>query len=590
MSWHNEKLDEVLSSLGTDRNEGLTSSEADERIEEEGENRIQSGEEVSPLEIFVSQFQDFLIYLLIFAAIMSVAVGFLPGHSPEWTNAALIVIIVFLTGIFGFFQDYKAEESIKALKEMSTPSVTVLRDGKKREIDSTQVVPGDVIFLEQGDSVPADARLIESESLYTDESALTGESENVSKEPGEVSEDTPIADQSNMVFKNTSVVQGRGTAVVVETGMDTQVGDIAEQINEAEEGKTKFQEEVDQMGRRIGYGITAVILLVALIEFAFTSASFVTIFLVAISLAVAAVPVSLPAVVTLTLALGSRKMLAKNALVRRLSVVESLGSVDTIVTDKTGTLTEDIMTVQKLYFQNEAFNVSGKGTNTEGKFSREGHETDPEHLRPILECGAICNNAEKAPEEEEKDYFGEPTEIALLVSAAKAGIDPEVERKREIPFSSKRKRMTVVTEDNEAYMKGAPEVVLERCDKILLDGEEKELTDELREHITSKNKEFAEQALRVLGFAKKNVSDPDGEPDEIEDSMTFLGLQGMIDPPREEVKEAVEDCRSAGIDVIMATGDRAETAKAVGEQVGFEASNVITGQELDDMSDEELQE
>ncbi len=588
MAWHSDTLEEVKQELDTSE-EGLTSDEAGERLEEHGENRIESGEEVSPLQIFISQFQDFLIYLLIFAAVVSVGIGFVGPHDPRWVNAGLILGIVFLSGIFGFFQDYKAEKSIKALKELSTPDVNVLRDGGRKEIDSQEVVPGDVILLEQGDSVPADARLLESESMATDESALTGESENVSKRPGTLEEETPVAERSNMVFKNTSVVKGRGKALVVETGMETEVGDIAEQINEADDGKTQFQKEVDEMGRQIGYGITTVIILVALIEYLFTSASMITILLVAVSLAVAAVPVSLPAVVTLTLALGSRKMLDKNALVRRLSVVESLGSVDTIVTDKTGTLTEDIMTVEKMYFQNEEFNVSGQGTETEGEFSRHGHQTDPEHLRPLLECGTVCNNAQKAPEEEEKDYFGEPTEIALKVSAEKAGISPEKEREREIPFSSKRKRMTVITEENQAFMKGAPEVVLDRCDRILLEGEEKKLTEDIRDKILDKNTGFAEDALRTLGFARRKVTDPEAEADEIENGMVFLGLQGMIDPPREEVEEAVQDCRDAGIDVVMATGDRKETAQAVGEQIGFDSSKVITGEELRDMDDQELQ-
>ncbi|MFB6242238.1 MAG: cation-translocating P-type ATPase [Candidatus Nanosalina sp.] len=590
MNWHSEKLEEVMDKLDTSEEEGLTSEEADRRLEEEGPNEIEEGEEVHPLEIFLGQFKDFLIYLLFFAAFVSVAIGFFPGHEPEWVNAGLILIIVFVTGIFGFFQDYKAEKSIEALKELSKPDITVLRDGKKIEIESSKVVPGDVIILNQGDSIPADARLIESESLYTDESALTGESENVSKQPGQVDEDSTVAERSNMVFKNTSVVKGRGKAVVCETGMETEVGDIAEQLQDSEDEKTDFQKEVDDMGRKIGYGIVAIIFMVAVVEFTFTSASIVTIFLMAVSLAVAAVPVSLPAVVTLTLALGSRKMLEKNALVRRLSVVESLGSVDTIVTDKTGTLTEDLMTVEKLYFGGEDFEVTGSGTSTEGGFRKDGHDTDVDYLKPLLRCGSICNNAEKAPEEEEKDYYGEPTEIALLVSGLKAGVDTDVERQREIPFSSDRKRMTVVTEDGTAYMKGAPETVLERCDRFWNGEEAVEMTDELRQQIKDRNNDMASNALRVLGFARKEVDDSDADSDEIESGMVFLGLQGMIDPPRQEVGDAVQDCRDAGIDVVMATGDRAETAQAIGEEIGFKSDKVITGKEIEDMEDEELNE
>lgn len=590
MDWYSRDLRGVLEELDVDPEVGLDKEEAGERLERNGKNRIEKGEEVHPLEIFLDQFRDFLIYLLFFAAFVSIGIGFLPGHSPEYFNAALILVIVFLTGVFGFFQDYKAEKSIEALKELSRPEVTVLREGKRKEIDSEDVVPGDVLILEQGDSVPADARLVESESLYTDESALTGESENVGKEPGAVEEGSTVADRSNMVFKNTSVVKGRGKAVVVETGMDTEVGDIAEQLQGSENEKTDFQREVDEMGRKIGYGIVLIILLVAAIEFSFTSAGPVAIFLLAVSLAVAAVPVSLPAVVTLTLALGSRKMLDKNALVRRLSVVESLGSVDTIVTDKTGTLTEDIMTVQKLYFGNEEFDVTGGATDLEGGFEKDGHQVDTDYLRPLLECGAVCNNAEKAPEEEDKDYFGEPTEIALLVSSHKAGISPDVERKREIPFSSDRKRMTVVTEDDTAYMKGAPELVLDRCDRYWDGEEERELTDEVRQQILDRNDEMASEALRVLGFARRGVEEAGADADEIESGMVFLGLQGMIDPPREEVGAAVQDCRDAGIDVIMATGDRAETAEAVGEEIGFDSGEVLTGKEIESLERQELED
>jgi Ca2+-transporting ATPase len=589
MAWHSKSLEQVFQDLNTD-DKGLSSEEAERRLEEEGRNKIESGEDVSPVQIFVSQFQDFLIYLLVAAALMSVGVGFLPGQTPQYTEAGLILAILVANGVFGFIQDYKAEKSIEALKDLSTPDATVLRDGEKVTVDSRDIVPGDVVFLDQGDAVPADARIIEQNSLSTDESALTGESTNVSKSAGDLDESTPVAERGNMVFMNTSVVKGRAKALVVETGMETEVGDIADQIESAEDEETPFQKEVDELGKEIGYGIMAIIAVVALAQGAFTSAGPVTIILIAITLAVAAVPEGLPAVVTLTLALGSKKLLKKNALVRRLPVVESLGSVDMIVTDKTGTLTEDTMTVQKLYFQSEEFDVSGSGYSTEGSFTREGYETDPEYLRPLLECGAICNNAEKAPEDEEDEYYGEPTEVALLVSARKAGIKPEASRKREIPFSSDRKRMTVVTEEEEAYMKGAPATVLERCDRIREEGETKELTDEKREKILQKTEEMAQEALRILGFAEKDIEDAEASDSDIESDMVFLGLQGMIDPPRQEVREAVQDCRNAGIRVVMATGDNIETAKAVGEEIGFDPEGAMTGPEIESISDEELRE
>ena len=598
MNWHSEKIEDIYSKLDSS-NEGLEQDEAEKRLEKYGENSIKSGNKVSPLKIFVSQFQDFLIYLLIAAALVSVGIGFLPDHSPEYTDAILIIIILVANGIMGFIQEYKAEKSIQALKKASTPNARVLRDGEKKEIGSENVVPGDIVFLEQGDAIPADARVIESQNLETDESALTGESANISKDVETLEEETVLAERENMVFRNTTAVKGRGKALVVDTGMDTEVGDIAHQIDEADDKKTPFQKEVDGLGKKIGYGVLGIIALVALTQTVTTGGGIsnlaadkmVSILMVSITLAVAAVPEGLPAVVTLTLVLGSKKMLKKDALVRRLPVVESLGSVDYIVTDKTGTLTEGVMTVQKLFFSGEEFSLSGRGYDTEGEFRRNGEKVDSDYLRPLLECGVYCNNSEKAPEDEDEDFYGDPTEIALLVSGLKAGIEIDKERIYEIPFSSERKRMTVVTEDSKAYMKGAPSRVLERCDRILEDGEVKELTSEKKEEIRDRNHGFAEDALRVLGFAYNEEVDPEEESDhQIEKNMIFLGLQGMIDPPRSEVKSAVEDCRTAGINTVMATGDNIETAKAIGEEIGFNPENAITGRELDELTDEEIEE
>ena len=588
MLWHSKSRDEIFSELDTSE-EGLPQEEAKERLEKEGENRIESGDSTSPLKIFISQFQDNLIYLLMAAALLSVGIGLLPGHQPEYAEAGIIMLILFANGTFGFIQDYRAEKSIEALKKMSTPAAMVMRDGEKVEVDSTEIVTGDIIFLEQGDAVPADARLLEAESLDTDESALTGESNNVSKDPGKVEAESAVADRSNMVFMDTHVVRGRGKAVVTDTGMDTEVGDIAEEISDADDKETPFQEEVDEMGRKIGALVIGIVALVAVIQLSITGAGMITVLLMAIGLSVAAIPESLPAIVTLTLALGSKKLLKKNALVRRLPVVEALGSVNYIVTDKTGTLTEGVMTVENLYYQGENFEVTGTGTSTEGKFMKDGEEVDTEYLRPILECGVYCNNAEKTGEKSDKDFRGEPTEIALLVSGMKAGLKPDKERKRSIPFSSDRKRMTTVTEDGKAYMKGAPETVLERCDRILIDGEEKELTDQKKDEIIDQNHEYAREALRVLGFAHKEV-EGDEDDEEVESGMVFLGLQGMMDPARGEVKDAVEDCRTAGIGVVMATGDNIETAKAIGKELGFNPEGALTGPEIDEMSDKELEE
>jgi len=588
MDWHSKSPADIFSELGTDE-EGLSAEKAEQKLEEQGENRIEDKNSTSMWTIFISQFQDNLIYLLMAAGFLSIGIGIFPGHQPEYAEAGIIFMILFANGLFGFIQDYRAEKSIEALKKLSTPGATVMRDGKKMEVDSVNVVPGDIVYLEQGDAVPADARLLEIESLSTDEAALTGESAKVSKHTEMVEGDAAVADRENMVFMNTHVVKGRGKAVITDTGMDTQVGSIAEQLEDAEDKMTPFQEEVDAMGKKIGYLVIGIVSAVALVQALLTGADALTILLAAIGLSVAAIPESLPAIVTLTLALGSKRMLKKNALVRSLPVVEALGSVDHIVTDKTGTLTEGVMTVQDIYFQGEEYKVTGTGTATEGIFKKNDEEIDPERLESILECGVYCNNSERTEEGADDKFRGEPTEVALLVSGIKAGIENDKERIRSIPFSSDRKRMTAVTEDSTAYMKGAPETVLERCDRIMLEGEEKELTDELRQEIIDKNHEYAKNALRVLGFAKKTVEDPEADEEDIESDMVFLGLQGMIDPAREEVKDAVDDCRTAGIGVVMATGDNIETAKAIGEKLGFNPEGAMEGKEIEDMDKKELE-
>ncbi|KTG13371.1 cation-translocating P-type ATPase [Haloferax profundi] len=590
--WHTRSVDQTLAELETDE-QGLTQTEASNRLEEYGPNEIQREDEISPLEIFISQFQDFLIYLLFFAAGLSLAVGLLPGEEPNYVDAGLILVILLGNGIFGFVQDYRAEKAMEELRELSSPDATVLRDGEKRTVAAKNVVPGDVVVIEQGSAIPADARLIEVTNLETLEAPLTGESAGVNKTTDALDSETPLAERSNMVYMNTDAVKGRGKAVVVETGMRTEVGGIATQIHEADEGQTPFQKEVDKLGRRIGYGIVGLIALVVVVQLLFTQASTIAVLLTAITLAVAAVPEGLPAVVTLTLAIGARKMVDKNALVRRLPVVESLGSVDVILTDKTGTLTENQMTVTRVAFGSDVYEVTGTGLDTEGEFLHDETHVDPDVLDPVLRCGLLCNNAEKAPASEDREYYGDPTEVALLVSAKKADIEHNAERVREIPFSSERKRMTVlVAEDgtHTAYTKGAPETVLERCNRVAVDGEVRELTDEKRAEIVETTEAFATDALRVLGFAKKSVDDPDGDEPALEDDLVFLGLQGMIDVPREEVDRAVSDCRDAGIRVVMATGDNLQTAKAIGAQIGFDPEGALTGTDVEKLSDSELRD
>ena len=598
LDWHALAVDDVYEALSTDGS-GLSSEEAARRLDEYGPNEIRGDDDVSPLEIFVAQFRDVLIYLLVAAAALSLAVGLLPGQEPNYVDAGLILLILLGNGVFGFVQDYRAEKSIERLRELSTPDATVVRDGRKVTVGAREVVPGDVAVLEQGDAMPADARLVEATNLETMEAPLTGESASVSKTVDPLDPETPLAERSNMVYMNTNAVKGRGRAVVVDTGMETEVGDIATQIQTAERDETPFQREVDELGRRIGYGVVGLIGLLVAVQLLLTQAGPIAVLLTAITLAVAAVPEGLPAVVTLTLALGSQRMVDRNAIVRRLPVVESLGSVDTILTDKTGTLTESQMTVTRLWFGGETYDVTGSGLDPEGEFRRDGELVSSETIEPLLRCGAVCNNAERASDDDEKEYFGDPTEVALVVSAAKAGIgggegpDGSGDRVAEVPFSSERQRMTVVVREeggHTAYTKGAPEVVLDRCDSVLVDGEVRELTDETRERIRERVESFAGDALRVLGFARREGVDPEADEDALETGLTFLGLQGMIDPPRPEVEGAVADCRRAGIRVVMVTGDNLETAKAIGREIGFDPEGAMTGTEIAACSDAELRE
>lgn len=592
MSWHDRPVAEILAEIGTDPERGLSSDEARRRLEEHGRNEIRKGREISALRILIEQFNDFLIYVLLAAAVLSVAVGFLPGHQPEYTEAILILAIVLANGAFGFAQDYRAERAMEALRELSTPETRLLRDGKKIKVPADEIVPGDIVLIEPGDRIPADLRLIESQNLETMEAGLTGESGNVSKSVEPVEADTPLAERSNLLFMQTDAVRGRAKAVVVATGMGTEVGAIASEIAQAPERKTSFQEELDVLGKRIGAAVAVLIVVVAAVQYFLTAAGVVTTLMVAITLAVAAVPEGLPAIVTLTLALGSSRMAKQKALARRLSVVESLGSVDVIITDKTGTLTDNQMTVQRLYFSGQIYEVTGQGTEPEGEFRHDEQKIEPSFLHPLLFCGATVNDAEPL-DGARGEYHGDPTEVALLVSAAKAGIEPDRERLREVPFSSDRKRMTVVVGGESspiAYVKGAPEVVLDRSDRVLMEERVQPLSAELREQIVDRNTKLAESAYRVLGFASKEVSDPTADEEQLESGLVFLGLQAMIDPPRAEVRGAVDDCRRAGIRVIMVTGDNLATAKAVGREIGFDPESAMTGADLEKLSADELSE
>ena len=597
--WHAREPDDLYELLDT-TTDGLSPDEASARLDHYGPNEVEAGEGVSLFRIFLEQYTSALIWILVVAAGVMAAVG-------QVLDAGVILgIVVFIT-LFGFLQDYRAEQSIQALAELATTDALVRRGGEKREIDARNVVPGDVVFVESGDVVPADARIVEESNLSVDEGALTGESVGVSKTPDVVDADTSLAERTNMLYKDTTVQRGSGVAVVVETGPATEIGQIATALEAAEDRQTPFQAEMDKLGKLIAVGVVAIVAIIAVTELVIGDTPPLQVFLTAVGVAVSAVPEGLPAVVTLSLALGARRMAEQNALVRRLPIVEALGSVDVICTDKTGTLTEEEMTVTNLYANHEVYEVTGTGYATDGEFRRDDEQVDVDHVAELLRCGMLCNNVDLGtrehdgrsntePGDDERTYLGDPTEIALFVASQKAGFDHQelrgaYPRIGEVEFTSGRKRMTTLHEtpegDRVAYMKGAPETVAERCTRELVDGEVVDLTDERRSEIEAKTESFAEDALRVMGFAFR--PEPPVEANEaLESEMVFLGLQGMLDPPRPEVPGAIAACQSAGIDVVMITGDNAVTARAIGEEVGIDSPRVVTGPELEEMSDEEL--
>ena len=550
---HHRSTDRVLDDLDS-RRDGLSTAEATRRLEVHGENDIVRGERRSPLDIFVAQFDSALIWVLLGAAALSIWAG----HAVD---AVLIVTIVVANGAFGFLQDYRAEQSLESLRELAEPTATVLRDGERIDVDATAVVPGDVLVLEGGDVVPADARVLEATDLDVDEAALTGESLPVSKRPAPVSADAPLAERSSMVYNGTNVARGKGVAVVTGTGMDTEVGSIARELAATEEMETPLQRELDDLGRVLGIGVLALAALVApFLVLRGTPA--VQAGLTAVSLAVAAVPEGLPAVVTLTLALGVRRMADENALVRSLPSVEALGAVDVICTDKTGTLTEGEMTVTRLWIDDVAVDAEGKDA---------AEAVDDDRVERLLRIGAVCNDATADS--------GSPTERALVEAAERRGLDvPRLREERprtdEVPFSSERKWMATI-HDEEAYLKGAPEVLLSKADRILTADGPAPLTDERRERVEGAVGELADDALRVLATAYADDGDPN-------DDLVFVGLAGMIDPPREEVAEAIETTRRAGIDVKMVTGDNVRTARAIAESLDI-GTRVLEGAEIESM-------
>jgi Ca2+-transporting ATPase len=566
---HSQPTDAVLSAHDTTA-DGLSPDEVQRRLAEHGRNEVVQVSERTPLSILVAQFDSVLIWVLVAAAVLSVWAG----HAVD---AVLIVVIVVANGLFGFVQDYRAERSLEALRELTAPTATVRRNGATTEIEATALVPGDVIELESGDVVPADGRLLEETNIEVDEAALTGESAPVSKSTEPVAPDAPLAEHTSMVYKGTNVTRGSGVAVVSATGMDTEVGAIARGLATTEATRTPLQEELDRLGRRLGLGVVVlaalVVPLLLLRETPLIQAG-----LTAVSLAVAAVPEGLPAVVTLTLALGVRTMAAENALVRRLPAVEALGSVDVICTDKTGTLTEGRMTVSDVWV-NDAV-VSLEAPDAENGADSEAEAEPPnERVELLLRAGALCNDATTED--------GDPTERALVDAAETHGFDVAALRERqprtdEIPFSSETKWMGTV-HDDVGYAKGAPEVILSKSSRVLTADGPAELTSETAERVREQVGAFADDALRVLAIAYAE------DPEDIESDLVFVGLVGMIDPPRAEVADAIAATESAGIDVKMVTGDNVRTAAAIAVDLGM-GREVMEGREIEEMDDETLRE
>ncbi len=581
--WHTLTPKEAIERLGSGKS-GLSGEEAANRLKQHGRNAIESGKKISVPMLLAEQFASPLVLILIVAAAVSLFFG-------KGVDGFLILSIVVLNGVFGFVQDYNAERSIEALKRIGGQKALAYRGGVLCEVGAEGLVPGDVIYLHEGAKVPADCRIIESHELSIDESILTGESLPVRKREGKSPPDALLQEMRGMAFMHTTVVAGKCNAIIVATGKSTEVGKIAGQLGAIPEGKTRFQEELGEIGKKISIGVMAIVAIIAATMFFLHNAGPLGIFITAISVAVAAIPEGLPAVVTLSLALATGKMLKKNSLVRRLSVVEELGSVEVICTDKTGTLTENSMTVQEIFFDGKTFEVTGAGREVAGGFLLKGKKIAPEPLRPVLLCGIACNDTIIQGEGAGRKFTGDPTEIALAISALKAGISlQDMERLKDFPFTSERKRMTVVCSaggKRTAYSKGAPEIIIESCSQILLNGKTVPFTQKEKNRVLEQNREMASRALRVLAFAQKQISEKEFStgniaPAEAEGEMVFLGLQGMIDPPRPEVAGALATAREAGIRVIMLTGDNLDTAAAIAKKIGF-TGKAMDARELSEM-------
>ena len=575
MTAHNQSRSQVVEALKSDITLGLSQAEAQQRLSQYGENKLREKPKKTNFQRFLDQFKDAMILILLIAAAISFTVAIVEGNPKEFFEPVLILLIVFINAILGVIQESKAEKALDALKNMSAPHARVIRDGKEMLISSSELVPGDIIRLEAGDFIPADARLLQSASLKAEESALTGESVPSEKDAeAVVAEDAPLGDRSNMVFSGCSVTYGTATAIVTATGMDTQMGKIADLLDNEEEGQTPLQQKLAQLGKYLGFmalGACAIIFLVGILN----GLEILHIFMTAVSLAVSAIPEGLPAIVTIVLSIGVQRMVKKNAIIRRLPAVETLGSASVICSDKTGTLTQNRMTLVKAWLdgQDEPEDIS---------------ENNSEAIRKLLSYATLCSNGSVEFKDGHETHLGDPTETAIVLAAHKNGMPKELlnqqyPRLGEIPFDSDRKLMTtinLVEGKHLVIVKGAVDVMASRC-----------VSGDL-ENAAQVNENMSRSALRVLAVGYKFIDALPATltPEELETDLHFMGLVGMIDPPRPEAKAAVALCRKAGIKVVMITGDHVVTASAIAKDLDIlrDGDRAITGAQLDAMSDEEL--
>lgn len=581
-SYHTLEIQKIASSLGTDPAKGLSLEDSRNRLEKYGPNVIEAKKKTSALIIFLEQFNDFMIWVLIAAALIS---GLVLG---EFVDSAVIGVVLFLNAILGFIQTFRAEKALEALKALAAPTATVIRGAKELTIKAEMLVPGDIILLQSGDKVPADVRLVKVASLQTLEAALTGESTPVNKFTEELTDpQLPVSERKNMAFTGTSIGRGRGKAIVVATGRATEMGKIAELI-EADEEPTPLQKELKKVGFRIALAVIFIALLVFVVG-SLKGNPLATMFLIAVALSVAAIPESLPAIVTITLAIGVQYMARKNAIVRRLHAVETLGSTNFIATDKTGTLTLNEMTAVRLFTDNALYSIKESHILDE-----KGQQARPSGLEKIMQTAVLANDSRKQPDT--GTYIGEPTELALVQAGQKFGfektdLENKFKRVDELPFESERKRMTTVHKLDGKYIaftKGAVEVLLNESATLLQDGNVISLTESQKEQLMSVANKEASAGYRVLGFAYKEFDQPP-KMEDLEKNLVFVGMMGLLDPPRPEVFQAIKTAQNAGIKIAMVTGDHLLTATKIASEVGLLNSNeTLTGRELQELTSHQL--